>query len=348
VKGERITAGSIDEDYTINEIEDLLADPSHDLSKLIWRTMQDLEPRYLKATYQKSEKWGFRTADSQLVHHLRKAEWIPQADGKFVRPAEADSTQLPSGFVFDPGSEWLKAIHFGLNEVKRGEMRQVRQSHAKALGLPSDDASLDRIRRISALPADEQERFLTKMEAKNSIGLPQKSPPDPVRRAGIVKRQAQDAPVKESETKSRSVSIGQNAVKDDAKEYLRDQYTRDGVMICQICKGPGPLPFKLDGGADYFEKVEILDELRRRHRENYLALCPSHSAMYQYANGSSHQALKESILALRTKPDVQGSYELGIVLAKKATTIHFTGTHVMDLKAVIAGELEKSPSNSAT
>jgi len=40
-------------------------------------------------------------------------------------------------------------------------------------------------------------------------------------------------------------------------------------MICQVCKAP--LPFKLDDGSYYFEKVEFIEELKKRHLENYLA-----------------------------------------------------------------------------
>ena len=56
-------------------------------------------------------------------------------------------------------------------------------------------------------------------------------------------------------------------------------------MICQVCKTR--LPFKLDDGSDYFETVEFLSQLTKHHYQNYLALCPNHAAMFQYANGSA-------------------------------------------------------------
>ena len=54
-------------------------------------------------------------------------------------------------------------------------------------------------------------------------------------------------------------------------------------MMCQVCKRR--LPFQLDDGSDYFERVEFLATLRRHHKRNYLALCPNHAAMFQHANG---------------------------------------------------------------
>ena len=96
-------------------------------------------------------------------------------------------------------------------------------------------------------------------------------------------------------------------------------------MICQLCKAP--LPFKLDDGTEYFEKVEFLPELKRRHYQNYLALCPNHAAMFQYANGSV-TSMQQTFAEL-TGNDLQ------VVLARRESTIYFTKTHVADLKEVI-------------
>ena len=101
-------------------------------------------------------------------------------------------------------------------------------------------------------------------------------------------------------------------------------------MICQVCKGP--LPFKLDDGSDYFEKVEFLKDLRKRHYQNYLALCPNHAAMFQHANGSE-ELIREMF------SEIAGN-ELEVVLAQQDATIYFTKTHIADLRSVL--EAEKS------
>ncbi len=124
----------------------------------------------------------------------------------------------------------------------------------------------------------------------------------------------------------RSVSVGRDEVKQEAAQYLRQQYTNaDGEMICQVCKAP--LPFKLDDGSDYFEKVELLPELKKRHYQNYLALCPNHAAMFQHANASA-DSMQDMFV------DLAGN-ELKVVLAQKETTIYFTRTHIADLRDVI-------------
>lgn len=99
-------------------------------------------------------------------------------------------------------------------------------------------------------------------------------------------------------------------------------------MICQVCKTR--LPFKLDDGSDFFMKVEFLTELTGRHYQNYLALCPNHAAMFQWANGSTKSMLEDFV-------ELTGN-ELPVVLGQEKWTIYFTTTHIRDLRKVIAAD----------
>ena len=96
-------------------------------------------------------------------------------------------------------------------------------------------------------------------------------------------------------------------------------------MICQICKDV--LPFKLDDGNHYFEKVEFLEDLKRRYYQNYLALCPNHSAMFKHANGS-RKTLKDLFVAMEGQ-------RLEVSLAQSDVTIYFTKTHIADLRQIV-------------
>jgi hypothetical protein len=137
------------------------------------------------------------------------------------------------------------------------------------------------------------------------------------------------APERRSEERTRSVSVGIEAVKEQAAQYLRQQYTNpDGAMTCQICKRR--LPFDLDDGTPYFEKVEFLPSLGKHHHQNYLALCPNHSAMFQHAIGS-RDALLGAIASL-------SGNEIEVVLARRKLTIYMTKTHSSDLKAVLRAD----------
>lgn len=143
--------------------------------------------------------------------------------------------------------------------------------------------------------------------------------------------QAEEAPERVTEKREREVSVGREDVKQEATEYLRTQYTNaDSQMFCQICRAP--LPFKLDNDQYYLERVEFLRELKKRHYQNYLALCPNHAAMFQHANGNRDE-LKERFLAL------EGN-ELEVELARKKRKVYFTKTHMADLKALMRSESE--------
>jgi len=331
VPGERYTS-PIDLDFVIVGLDTLLTKPSLPLARVIWQTMCSVpsHPDCLKATYRKSESWGARQADSQLVHQLRNAAWIPQGDGVFVRPEAALSNLLPEGFPFDAGQSWLKAVGFGREIEMKSEEQRQKEETAKELGF-ADQASLERAKRFVALPMDEQERILADRERIPLTELPEHEPTNPERRAERVRSGAVVAPERRSEERTRSVSVGRDDVKLEANQYLCQQYMNvDGNMICQLCKSQ--LPFKLDDGSDYFETIELLPELKKRHYQNYLALCPNHSAMFQYVNGSAASLL--SMIG-----EMVGN-ELEIVLAQTPTTIYFTRTHIADLKAVIKAEAD--------
>ena len=322
----RRTSSEVNEDWHIPNLSELLECPTMALSKLIWNTVSVADARVVTARYRPNQQYQSKIAPSSLVLALRQNAWIPQGEGFFVRPPEALRDLLPEGFAFDPGWPWLKAIGFGQDVVKKSEEERQKQAIAKEFGF-SDSESLERAKRFAALPREEQERILSERENSVAAELPDNEPGNAAR----VIAQAALAPERQIEVRDRSVSIGREEVKEDAAQYLRQQYTNaDGQMICQVCKGP--LPFKLDDGSDYFEKVEFLKDLRKRHYQNYLALCPNHAAMFQHANGSE-ELIREMF------SEIAGN-ELEVVLAQQDATIYFTKTHIADLRSVL--EAEKS------
>ena len=329
VGGERETS-PIRQDWTIEHIATILENPSVELARLLWQTMCSLprRPDYLVATFQRNGTWGAHEAESQLVHHLRDTRWIPQGDCMFVAPSEANRSRLPDGFPFDSGSTWLRAVKFGESVVKRTEEHRKQRELAKSLGF-EDDVALEHARRFAQLSPDEREQFLRAHEAREQLELPESEPSDTERRKERVRAKAQGVPDRQSESRSRSVSIGADLVKGEAKAYLRRQYTRDGVMYCQACKGA--MPFKLSDGAHYFEAVEFLSQMRGRHSQNYLALCPNHAAMFLYAsNPPEHEDVSTC------------DGDLSVVLAAQKTSLFFTKTHLLDIKVVLEGDGEAS------
>ncbi|CAN7758842.1 hypothetical protein LJR257_006775 [Ensifer adhaerens] len=329
VGGDRYTS-PIDRDFYIPKLDELLKAPSVELSQLIWQTLASLpyHPDYLQATFQRSQRGGARFAASTLVHNLTNAAWVPQGEGVFVRPSEASRELLPEGFPYDAGYRGLKAINFGVDAERRSAESRQRDSAAKFAGF-KDATALERAKRFADLPEEEQERFFAEREIASRSAIPDREPANPQRRMQNVTEQAGKAPEKESEVRSRSVSIGRDEIKASADDYLRQHYrNQDGEMTCQICKGP--LPFKLDDGSDFFETVEFLPGLKKRHFQNYLALCPNHSAMYRHAHGSK-EIICEMVGSLTGN-------ELEVVLAQADTTVYLSTVHVIDLKAILTAE----------
>jgi hypothetical protein len=328
----------VDIDYYIPAMDSLLETRNVALSQLVWTTLcNQKDDSWATAQYRGSSNEALRSAPSQLVCVLRARAWVPQTGGKFVRPSEANRDFLPAGFTFDPGWTWLQTVQFGQNLAKKSPDEIQRQTLAKQLGFDDEDA-LDRAKRFTALPADEQHRFLADRERKTPVELPDQEPANPSRRADRMAAQAADAPERLVEDRMRSVSVGLDAVKEEAGQYLRQQYTSlDGQMICQVCKSR--LPFKLDNGSDYFERVEFLRGLKRRHQQNYVALCPNHAAMFQHANGSTDK-LRDLLVELTGN-------EMKVMLAREETTIYFTMTHLADLRAIIgAAQSELKSTNN--
>ena len=330
VGGNRTDTG-INRDYTITDLEKILKDPSLPISRLIWKTMCALPgyPNYLKAIYQNNQSRGHRHVDSQLVHHLKNAAWVPQPNNTFVIPSKAASELLPEGFPFDAGQAWIKAVLFGKEVLQMSVEQETKEAVIRELGF-SDLNSLKEAQWFVGLTEEERQQFKDEHQSRQ---LPDQEPTNPKRRSRKVGEQAAVAPKRQTKEVTGPVPVGLEGVKEAAKQYLRDQYTNnDDPMICQVCQTP--LPFKLDGGNYYFEKVEFLPELKRLHYQNYLALCPNHAAMFQHANGSRDK-LKDMFVEM-------DSNKLEVVLAQKDTTIYFTKTHIADLKAVIKADQQEN------
>lgn len=333
--GGNATSKSIDRDYVIYGLEESLVEPSTAIAKLIWETMDSLTtPNYLKAIYQNNQSRGYRDADSQLVHQLRKLAWIPQGDGAFVLPAKALRDLLPEGFPFDPGWPWLKAIHFGHEAGKQSEVYRQKQTSAKELGFESvEEAEKWKRVRDSGISPDD---ILAQQAQRQRVSQPEKSAPDPVRRRKNVLANMEDAPSNESVQRERSIQKGVSEVSARAKAYLRTIYKNpEEQLVCQCCHEE--MSFKLRSGEHYFEAVQCIEDKETRHFQNRLALCATCAAMYQYARETDDAEIRRSIIELDAD-DQAPSVEIPIRLAGREFTLRFVGTHWFDLKTILSGD----------
>ena len=338
--GSNVTFTGTNRDYTIDGLDEVLEEPDIDVARLIWTSLSELtaDGKYLRATFRKSKSYDSRHASSQLVHTLRDAAWIPQNDHGFVRPAEATQELLPSGFPYDSGSTWLQAVGFGEEVALKESERQAQLSVAKQFGI-HDAQDFALFKRFQQHSFQEREWVMARLEElsqRRGMELPENEPAHPERRAELVAAEAEHAPERVTEKRTRSVSISRESVKKDTDPYLRMQYTNaDDVLVCQMCMSA--MPFRLSDGNHYFEAVEFLPDLRLRHYQNYLALCPNHAAMYQYGNDAPE-------LVRRAFDEIlENTMEL--VLAGQEASIFFTRTHLADLRSVIATDAARPDSS---
>jgi hypothetical protein len=327
--GQRHTS-PMNEDYVVPGLKDLLNEGNIRLSRLVWRSLNDVSPHCLRAAFRRNQASGMRVTDSQLVHDLSTARWVPQTDGTFVHPGLASSDLLPEGFSFDAGKAWIKAVRFGERLAERVVDNEKKREALRAIGV-RDERSLDRWKRFSQCSEEEQEEILAEIESRKGVELSDSEPKNPSRRSERVQQAATSAPDRGSELKVRSVAERRDAIHKEADPYLMQEYrSADGVMICQA--GRHELPFKLLDGSYYFESVEIVTrmETAKHHKQNYLCLCPNHAAMFRYANPVREQ--------LREKIESMNSQELKLELAGKVIGVFFTKRHKLDLQAALKAD----------
>ncbi len=342
----RRTGYGTNEDYNISELKTLLAESDLNKSKLIWDTMNELPEHCLRAKYSPNGSAYPKSGSSTLVWSLRDHGWVPQkqdAKGKFlfVKPSDAVAESLPSGFPFDNGAKWLKAIQFGKakrdrEEEERQKKEQATQEYqwkseaAETLGFPSVEVA-QKIARISK----EDPRFFSEFVSKWAVEkqrptFPERSSRNPERRGKKVSQQCADSSGKEYETRERSVRTTRGTI--DPDTWLKNQYTNDAdQMICQICKEE--MPFKKRDDEYYFESVESLskEHFNKEHEAQFLALCPECTARYKEFVKNDENAMQE----VRNKLANSEGIEISLQLGDLDTSIKFVETHRQDLKTIL-------------
>ena len=345
VGGERST-NPIDQDFMIPGLEELFETPNEKLSKLVWRTMREQPNRYLTATYQRNWRHGSHTSASQLIHHLRNADWVPQKQkGQegyvFLKPVYAVAEFLPDGYLFDPGWKWLEAVEFGKTERDRKNLERRKQEQntqdyqrkgtaARELGFPSVEEAQE-AKEMVELKRQDPEGFKKWQDRnKEKACFPTSPVTNPERRQERLAQEHDNASDKVHETKERSVRTTRGEI--DSDTWLKNQYTNSAdQMICQICKEE--LPFKKRNGNYYFEAVEALSEeyFTKEHEAQFLALCPLCAAMYKEFIKREETAMKNLHDALKNGLGL----EIPLKLGELETSLRFVESHRQDIKTIL-------------
>ena len=363
----------INDDFTIENLDELFKFPSVDLSRLIWRTMNALDSKYLCATYRKSRKGGARYADSQLVHLLRNAAWVPQRDNRFERPCDASREQLPKGFSFDEGQEWLTKVHFGESLRMMDEEYKKHREIYSSLGIPAEIPEyLNRLTQEERKTEieDLKKYFNRKEEARKQLKqINQKIIPyhealnmsfsatgkqtsnDNEQQAGVARN-----PDKRRDKTMEDILA---AIENEGKSEDRILFTlkkkwkgkNDQVRIslmewyngfCQICGKT----FTQRNGEPYFEGLYLVPYTTAEWLDrvgNVLCLCPWHSAKFQFGAKEIAEDMIQQIMRFKALAEGgKGHPAIRMKLCGEPIDISYVENHFIDLQEMImASQSEK-------
>lgn len=326
----------INNDYTIESIDDLLSEQSKKLSKLIWDTMCSLPSEKLFASFRPNKSFQTRFANSTLVHKLCNLSWIPTKNGNFLQPKQITKQDLSDNFEFNNQNNWLSKIRFGEEQIKATIEYKEKEEKAKDLGISLEDADL--IKKY-------HDEFLKWKESQISIAsqmndFPTKRSKNPKRRKEKFGNKLIRSSPKKYEKRERSVRTTGQEVKIQSRQYLLDKYTNDDrSMFCQICQKPLSLSsFKKKNGEYYFECIEILDSnhLTIEEEAQHIALCPLCSAKYrEYIKNDKQASLDLSKFLSDSGKMESDNYIIPLNFGAERASLKFVEIHYNDIFDVL-------------
>lgn len=323
-------------DYNIDSLPKYIKAESRVISSLIWHAVIKADKRVAKAKYSPNQSHTPREADSQLIYHLKGNPWIPDKEGVFRTPQEMSRDDLRDDFPYINNNGLLTVIGFGKNALERSEEFQSKNQHAQDIGFADMDEAnhmvelANILRKNSKNPKELLEKVKAEYE-RPAPNFPERKSSNPDRRRERASERYDDAPEREYQQRERSVRISSGAI--DPRTYLRNQYTDDDLMVCQICKEV--MPFRGRDRKHYFEAVELLarHSFPKEFDAQYIALCPLCAAKYK--EWVKHDPKKMD--------DIQDDLiettgrEISIFIGDFETSIRFTESHLIDLKSAFEG-----------
>lgn len=328
------TNTAINEDYSIPGIEQYLAVQTILASRLIWDALTRADRRSMTARFRPNQQYTIRETPSQLVSHLMPQAWIPDKTGVFRKPEDMTTDDLRTDFPYDDRNGLLTAIGFGEHANKQSAQYQAQNDAAKEMGF--DSAEEAKVAVELAQLARETGKSLSELRSvfqHHQPDLPEKSVQKPSIYIKKVLEDWSNAPTSESEIRDRTIQVGLEAEVIEAKEYLRNLYENpDGQLICQSCHEE--MPFKV-GEKYYFEAIQYVRGLGKRHRASRIALCPNCAAMYQHAKETSDDELRSRLIELGADENIS-SVSISVRLAGRECSLYFVGSHWLTLKTILS------------
>jgi hypothetical protein len=324
---------TINQDWKLENLESIAATADPALLETLWNTVANAKANLATAVYQANRSAGRHTFHSQLFQQLTTVPWVLGRDGEVHHPADITLDEIPSGWLRPAEDSLVQKLGFGFAAELEKAREEAKPQLAEQLGIELADAEL--LKEAKAAGVDVAAVIENALAVKRGQeAFPDGASGDPDRRAGVAAFDAAQAQRHQTEIRNRSVVVGQGALSEEAKAYLREQYTNAaGDMYCQACQQM--LPFKLKGGEWYFQSTQFLSGRSRMHHQNALALCPLCAATYKHKKETSDAALLDLLSELEVEAG-QGTVELPVLLNGVVVRLRLTGKHALDLQAAMA------------
>lgn len=284
-------------------LEHIINNKDEDKSYILWKSLlevKDLEKLKGVCTYF-YYTWKSEPYDSSNARDLKTLPWLVNSEGKFVSAKDVTKSTLSEKYDISSIAAQKLLTFLEIKEIKEDNTSALTDQQKEALNIGEMFIS-------AGIPKDRLKEIIEQEKRSNEQ---QEEPKNAARNRAIVSPNERIESIQQ--TRSKQGSINKNT-----RNRLREYYTENHMMKCQICRTKMPFDLPNNHGP-YFECVELFADL-----PEYLALCPTCAAKYQIFVKPNEDMCQK----LRNKFDMSmpQSY-VDITLGTENATIYFTNEH---------------------
>jgi len=342
-RGESFTRDIECIDYNIDGLEHFLKNNLTSKNAVIlWRILlkyiSSLQTWQLNSFFQGQYHWfyysnRYASFDSKFLKILRDNAWLPDKHGDFDEPSNLFLSQLNDEFnikndiLNDKQNPTIKML-----EEKLGFKKEEQVPVDLLKILPEEKRKLYELV-ISSSNEDIQATMKFIEDMKKKPQFPEQPAPDKDYRQQRAKEKYISSKNKEFKNRNRSIRISQNKI--DQKTSLREWYSVDEKVICQICNKPSSFINKQ--GMYYFEAVEMVPD-EKEYDDNALGLCPLCAAKYLYGERTIDEEIRQKFIKLysdfRNGSISRDELKIYINLCGETANIRFVEKHFIDISPI--------------
>ena len=320
-------------DWRIENFEEMLETGDEQFLLRIWDLLADFSnERFRWELKAERSGGGFRYVDSTFVSALQYSAWLPDLNGKKLRPTLVSRDTLNKKFHFSE-TKLISAIKFDgssreaiQRERNLAVQREEKNKLAKELGF-NDLSEVEAYQKLKSTQPDLIANLINSMENH----FPEEVVEDFEERILETTKTlgtASEVKIVEGIIRERK---NYKETHSEMKEYVRSKYYVGEVMKCQACSLI--MPFKLFSGRYYFEAVYFIKTLDREFRANGVALCPTCAAKFKYTLQTTPDELRRLVLNLSILGT--GSSTIRISMSGSECDLSFTDDHLIELQTIL-------------